>query len=327
MRCSRPYEKIFKNAFSACAAFVLGILAAVGVAREAAAEPESVAVGFYLNRIAAVSHKEGTFDIDAWFWFRWKTGNIDPTQTFEIVNGNITSKSPTEILDDGVFKYASIRVQATLFQKFDVSRYPLDNHNLSIILEDSTNQSALLLLTPDEGSLIDPQVSLEEWRVSYVGVKSVEHTYPTTYGFRSLGEASSKFSRLIFQVQLTREHGFLSVMKLFWVSFLALLLAIGACFVRSNDLDARFGLGLGAIFAASANTLAVSGNLPDTPSLTLAEQINMLTVLLIFITIFVSIISLRLRYAGRESGAERLDFACAGTLSVLYPFLLYLLFW
>ena len=326
MVCYEPFSTRHKNTLPRYIALVTAILISVAWIRNAVAASESVAVGFYLNRIAAVSHKEGTFDIDAWFWFRWKTGTIDPTQTFEIVNGNITSKSPTEILNDGDYKYSSIRVQATLFQKFDVSRYPLDNHTLSIIIEDSTNQSALLALVPDDGSLIDPQVSLEEWRVSYGGVKQVEHTYPTTYGFRSLGEASSKFSRLTFQIQLTREHAFLSVMKLFWVSFLALLLAIGACFVRSNDLDARFGLGLGAIFAASANTLAVSGNLPDTPSLTLAEQINMLTVLVIFVTIFVSIISLRLRYAHRDKAAERLDFACAGTLVVMYPFLLYLLF-
>jgi hypothetical protein len=95
--------------------------------------------------------------------------------------------------------------------------------------------------------------------------------------------------------------------------------------VRSNDLDARFGLGLGAIFAASANTIAVGEQLPSTPFLTVAEQVNMLTVLLIFIVIFVSIISLRLRYVGRDLAAERLDFTCAGVLAVLYPISLFIL--
>ncbi len=291
------------------------------------AKPQEVAVGLYLNRLVRISHKEGTFDIDAWIWFRWKGGDIDPRKTFEVVNGQMESVTPTEIVYDGGYKYDSVRVQGTIFQNFDVARYPLDNHNLSVVVEDSTNQAPLLRYLPDEGSGIDPQADVEGWKVGFQGVVPTEHTYPTTYGFRSLGEGSSKFSRLTFKISLTREHNFLSLLKLFWVSFLALLLAIGSCFVRSNDLDARFGLGLGAIFAASANTIAVSENLPDTPVLTLAEQVNMLTVMIIFATIFVSIVSLRLRYAGRDGAAERLDMWCAGALVVLYPLLLLLMLW
>ena len=289
--------------------------------------PEAVAVGFYLNRISELSQKDGMFDIDAWFWFRWKNGSIDPTKTFEIVNGRIESSVPTEVLNDQGFKYTQIRVHAKIFHVFDVHRYPLDDHALPIIVEDSTSQASLLQLHPDEGSMVDPSVSVEGWTVDFRGVKAADHVYPTTYGYRSLGEKGSDFSRLTFTVGLARQNTFLSLMKLFWVSILALLLSIGACFVRSNDLDARFGLGLGSIFAASANTIAVSANLPDTPLLTLAEQINMLTVLYIFISIFISIISLRLRYADRPEAAERLDFASAFVLSLFYAITLAGVFW
>ena len=43
------------------------------------AKPQEVAVGLYLNRLVRISHKEGTFDIDAWIWFRWKGGDIGST--------------------------------------------------------------------------------------------------------------------------------------------------------------------------------------------------------------------------------------------------------
>ena len=201
---------------------------------------------------------------------------------------------------------------------FDVRRYPLDNHNLPIIVEDSTNQATLLQLVPDQGSLVDPSVAIEGWMVNFQGVNASTHIYPTTYGYRSLGTKGAEFSRLSFNIGLKRQNNFISLMKLFWVSILALLLAIGACFVRSNDLDARFGLGLGSIFAAAANTITVSANLPDTPLLTLAEQINMLTVLFIFVSIFLSILSLRLRYADRPADADRLDFVSAAAIAVLY---------
>lgn len=281
------------------------------------AEPEKVWVGFYLNRLTAISQKDGTYSIDAWFWFRWK-GDIDPTKTFELVNGRVDSVSPTEILDDNGFKYASIRVVATIFHVFDVQRYPLDDHKLTLAVEDSTNQAPLLKLLADEGSAMDPSVAIEGWKISFEGVSESEHSYPTTYGFRALGEDASKFSRLSFKLELRRAGKVVSLLKLFWVSFLALLLSVGACFVRANDLDARFGLGLGSIFAASANTIAVSAELPSTPILTLAEQINMVTVLTIFVTIFVSIRSLRYMYTGQEERASQLDMRCALFVSLLY---------
>lgn len=282
------------------------------------AKPETVAVGFYLNRVSQLSQKDGTFDIDAWVWFRWKNGDFDPTKTFEIVNGRIESATPTEVLEDAGYKHTQVRIHATIFHVFDVHRYPLDNHNLPIIIEDSTRQAALLQLVPDEGSLVDPSVAIEGWVVNFQGVKPSTHVYPTTYGYRSLGEKGSEFSRLTFNIGLKRQNNFITLMKLFWVSILALLLAIGACFVRSNDLDARFGLGLGSIFAAAANTITVSANLPDTPLLTLAEQINMITVVYIFLSIFLSIVSLRLRYAERPADADRLDIASAFVISILY---------
>ncbi len=296
-----------------------GFLGPVFAEGHSTQKPQEVAVGIYVNRLAKISHKDGSFDIDAWIWFRWKAGEIDPSKTFEVVNGQMEQITPTGVIDDGGYKYASARVQGTIFQNFDVHGYPLDNHTLSIVVEDSTNQAPLLKYVADDRSSIDPQIKADGWQVRFAGIQAGTYNYPTTYGFRSLGEDSSKFSRVTFAMNLTREHNALSLLKLFWVSFLALILAIGSCFVRSNDLDARFGLGLGAIFAASANTIAVSEQLPSTPFLTVAEQINMLTVLLIFIVIFVSIISLRMRYAGRDVAAERLDFACAGTLVLLYP--------
>ena len=281
-------------------------------------KPHSVAVGFYLTRISEISQKDGTFDFDGWFWFRWKGDGPDPTKTFELVNGRIESAVPTEVQEDQGFHYAQLRVHAKIFHVFDVRQYPLDDHVLPIIVEDSTRQSAFLQLEPDQGSGIDPSVALEGWSVAFDGAKVNEHRYQTNYGFRTLGDKGSDFSRLTFFVTLARQSSFLSLLKLFWVTALALLLSIGAFFVHSSDLDARFGLALGAIFAACANTLSLSADLPDTPILTLAEQIDMLTVLAIFLTIFISIFSLRLRYAGRPHSAERLDHTSAVVVAVGY---------
>ncbi len=292
----------------------------------AKADKKIVHVGFYLNRLTEVSHKDGTLRIDAWFWFRWKDKDLKPFETFELVNGEIEERQPTEVMDDEGFQYSSVRVRAKVFKSFDVENYPFDNHTIPIELEDSNSEFKLMEFEPDASSKLDPSVSVDGWNISLRGVRSEPHTYPTNYGFQSLGENNATYSRFIVELGLDRHESLLTVVKLFWVSYLALILAIGACFVKSSDIDARFGIGLGSIFAASANTIAVSAELPDTPVITLAEQINIVTVLVIFMTIFLSIISLRLRHNGREYTAEVLDFSCAGLLSVGYIVALLVIF-
>lgn len=285
-----------------------------------------VQAGFYLNRLTDVSHKDGTLRIDAWLWFRWKEKDLQPFSTFELVNGEIEERTPTEVMEDEGYQYSSVRIRAKVYQPFDVERYPFDNHTIGIAIEDSNSEFEVMEYVPDGGSRIDPSVSVDGWNIKLKGVTSGPHSYPTNYGFRSLGSNTSTYSRLLVEIDLLRHESLMTVVKLFWVSYLALILAIGACFVKSSDLDARFGLGLGSIFAASANTIAVSAALPDTPVITLAEQINIVTVMAIFFTIFLSIVSLQLRHAGRDRSSEILDFSGAGAISILYVVAIWAIF-
>jgi hypothetical protein len=70
--------------------------------------------------------------------------------------------------------------------------------------------------------------------------------------------------------------------------------------VHVTDLDARFGLSVGSIFAAMANTYVLGEILPETEAITMAEQMNFLGVGTIFCAVFISIASIRLVYAGKR---------------------------
>lgn len=61
------------------------------------AAPRSVDVGIYLNNIPSVSLKEKKFQADFSIWFRWTGDDLDPLESFTLVNGHIDSK-------DGVVK-------------------------------------------------------------------------------------------------------------------------------------------------------------------------------------------------------------------------------
>ncbi len=278
--------------------------------------PTEVQVGAYVMRVSNVSQKDGTFNVDMWVWLRWK-GDLRPDKTFEVADGSITSRSDTEILEDEGFHYTSVRVQALVYHDFDVRRFPMDDHTLDIDIEDSTYDDSTVRYVADRGTALDPGLQVPGWGVSLLAPRAAEHVYPTDYGLRSTGSANSVYSRLTIPIELKRES-MMALVKQFWISGLAVVLALLALLIHSHDLDARFGLGVGSIFAASANAFVLADNLPKTTSLTLAEQLNLLSVAVIFISVFVSIWSLRLRYAGRAEDSIKLDKTALIVLATAY---------
>ena len=291
-----------------------------GLSEDAVALPTeqtTVSVGLYVLRVNKVSPRDGSFDVDMWLWFRWLGTDVRPEQTFELANGVITSRTESEVTIDGGMNYTTVRVQGTIFHDYDVRRFPLDDHLISIEIEDSNLEDRLLTYQVDEGIALDPAVAVAGWQVALQPATVQTHTYSTTYGLRDSGTAASVYSRFSVPITLTRiSYG--PMFKAFWISLLAVLLGLLAFLIKSDDLDARFGMGVGSIFAASANAFIISDTLPQTTAVTLAEQINLIAVGVIFTSVFISIWSLRLRYVGRDDDSLRLDRNAMYTLGALY---------
>jgi hypothetical protein len=249
-----------------------------------------------------------------WVWFRWKGADVRPYKTFEIVNGVITKRSEPEVEDEDGVNYSTIRVQATVFHTFDVGRFPLDNHVLTINLEDAELDSAQLTYSVDQGIAMEPEVEVSGWKVAMQPPLVTTHVYNTTYGSRSEGKDASNYSRLSLPISLDRTS-YQPLFKSFWISGLSVLLSLMALLLRADN---RVGIGVGAIFSASANSFAITNSLPTTTTITLAEQINLISVGIIFIAVFVSIWSLGLRHKGRDGVSLVLDRSAIGVLGATY---------
>ena len=279
--------------------------------------PAEVQVGAYIMRLNNVSQKDGTFDVDMWVWFHWKDSNLRPYESFEISKGQIQSRSDAIVSQDAGMNYTSVRVQATIFHDYDVKRFPMDSHNLSINIEDQNLDTNALVYVTDKNTAIDPDLKVPGWTVK-LGPETIEnHEYSTNYGLASSGAATSTYSRLMFKVDLLRE-GFGPLFKQFWMSGLSVLLGLLAFRVKATDLDARFGLGVGSIFAASANAFVIADSLPQSTDVTLAEQINFLAIGTIFLCVSISIWSLRICYKGKDAASERLDAWAMAIIASLY---------
>lgn len=315
----------------AALALVVGLCAALPAARaqetaggglvpeaqEATTALTTVEAGAYVLRVDQVSYRDGSFDVDMWLWFRWQGSDRRPHETFELPRGIITGRTDTEVLDDEGFNYATVRVQATIFHEFDVRRFPLDDHTILIEVEDAAHAVNEQVYVADPGTALDPGVSVAGWQVALAAPTVADHRYPTNYGFRSAGDDAAIYSRLTIPVTLERAS-IGPLFKLFWVTVLSVALSLLSLLVKADDLDARFGMGVGAIFAASANAVVVSAILPDTTVVTMAEQINLIAVLINFAAVFVSIWSLRLRYQERDEASVKLDMTWMWSMTALY---------
>jgi hypothetical protein len=272
--------------------------------------PTEAVVGIYVNAIRSVRLQENAFEVDFWIWFRWPEGGreIDPLSSFEVIGGDIESKSGEVREDLGDTSYAACRVVARIITFFDVREFPHDQHELAIVIEDTEHEDHELSFTPDpDNSRLDPDVRVPGFVIGAATTHVAAHRYLTNYGDITLpSNAESSYSRFELSIEIKRP-GFGFAFKLLWAFWLSSLIALIALFIKPTNVDPRFGLGVGALFAAMANAFIISSALPETSDVTTADAVGMLSIAVIFFSILESIVSLWLFENGRERIAKRID--------------------
>lgn len=295
-------------------------------AEKAAAEkePVRVEVGTYVNQILSLDLKGNQFTADFYIWFRWK-GDAKVFDTFDLANGRITSRTGIVKKDlDGGVHYASARILATITKFWDLRRYPLDDHQLTIEVEDNENEDNLLVYVPDKlNSSISPAVEVPGWHVAGTSVSVTSHKYATNYGDTSVptGNASS-YSRFVSAVDIKRPGHVGRFFKVFFTLFIATVISWLAFWVKAKETGPRISLCVGSLFAAAAATFAINNMLPDTNSTTMSDRLVVVSLSCIFIATLQTIVAINLGYAGKENAQRLLDRICAWLFPLLYVVLL-----
>jgi hypothetical protein len=277
-----------------------------------AADARVVHVGAYVLSLHAMSLKDNTFTIDFYLWFRWDPAQWKgdpggeapklPFDTFEIVGASEVQKDfPSQT--DG---YASLRVKAQLTQFWNVEKFPFDNHVLRVVLEDAETDIHSLRYKPDtESSSIAPEFVVPGWRSLPIQATAHEHRYHTTFGDPKLRAGDhSDFSQVVFAIPVVRQ-GVGMFFKLFTGLFVSVAVALVSFFVRATEVDPRFGLPVGALFAAVASEYVVASALPDSASVTLADELHLVSFVAILSVVVVSARALHLLQQGGDGGEER----------------------
>ncbi|MBS0208371.1 MAG: hypothetical protein JSS27_05395 [Planctomycetes bacterium] len=281
---------------------------------------KQVIVGMYLNQVDSVSLKDSQIVVDFHIWFRWKDADLKPIETFDVVNGKIELKEDIVTKDDvNGYRYACCRVLATIHKLWDVSRFPLDEHELLIEIEDGDFEEDKVRYIADvENSDLNPDVEVAGWNVGECPVSVITHRYNTNFGDTTLETGhGSNYSRFRFPVLLSRpSYGMF--FKLLTGMFIASAIGLHALLIKPSELDARFALTVGAMFAAVASEYVVVSSLPEANYLTLADKLHILTFTFIFASMAVSVVSYKLAETRRLHLCRLIDSAAFITLGAAY---------
>jgi hypothetical protein len=308
-----PVEEFPVSPVNALRFLWVGLLLAIGWVAPASAEPGKVVVGTYINKMQEVSFKDSKFTLDFYIWFRWKAvgelADYKPLESMELINGRIDGKTGIIEKKIGDLNYASARITATIFKTWGLDTFPFDKHSVRVHVEDSQFFASQLQFEPDlTNSRLGDEISVPGWALSGFATEAVPKTYKSNYGDTTLPtDALSTYSRLTFGMDMNRE-GWGSAIKLLSTVIFATLVAFVAFGIKPSDVDPRFGLGVGALFAVAASAFVVASTVPDSGLLTVADKVHIIAMGFIFASVVQSAICLKWDEAGLVEKYERVDF-------------------
>jgi hypothetical protein len=279
---------------------------------------QKVTVGLYLQNIPEIDIKTNSFTAEIYLWFRW-SGDYDPTHTFQITNAvNVSELTQIPIYTDeagtpkpevmpGGEKLQTFHIYGRFGHPFPLGRYPFDNHDITISIEDAKRRVGELVHDIDAaGSAIRPDLSIPGWTLSAMHSELAQTQFATTFGDTRSGPSNERYSRVDFIVHIDRPVvGIVS--KTVIPIALVLLITFGAFFCQPVDIDARLCLTITALISAVALQITAGTELPPTGSLLLLDQIYLLSYATILAVTFCCIAANRMFHAEQLERARKLD--------------------
>jgi hypothetical protein len=294
----------------------IGYLNILSIPNQSKSNKIPVQVGISIEKISDFSIKNVAWNSDFYVWFKWQQPPDDPTfdpgEAFQVVAGTIQNKQKVVDTINGNEHYALYRVSASINYPFDVSRYPLDDHLLTMFIQDPVHPQ-IQYIADTNNSRVDPAIHIPGYFITrtVMGVKTISEN--TTLGNPSGSKDSAQFGFGIFIYR----QGFGFYLKLFQALFAAVGVALMAGFFKAHE-EIRIELLVGGFFAAVANSYITSTYLPDTGIMTLLDQINLLGLTTIFICLVQTVISSRIAINGNQDFSKRFDQVSFGIIAFVY---------
>ena len=267
------------------------------------APPAQVHVGLALDRISEVDPKGGGWTADFHVWFSWTADGIDPGKNFQLENGKVLERERVIAQLENGQHFERWRVTAQMVKSFDARRVPIGDQTLTIRIEDAVDGSdQLRYVVSDRSADIREMSAPEGFRIARV-LPAVREINVPTARLATLKLAGGDVRHSVFVVaMLAKSPAWNRYLRLFQALFASVAICLIVFFIKPLHVDPRFGLPVGAFFAAVGNNISVASMMPDAGGITLVQMINAISLVTIFLTLVQSAISL---HAYDSLGRER----------------------
>ncbi|MBL7871030.1 MAG: hypothetical protein JNM78_05430 [Cyclobacteriaceae bacterium] len=299
------------------ALFILLTLVAV---KSTVAQPDTVSVGAYVISVHDINFRDKEYTMRFWLWFLYDNPDFDFSTQLDIPNAK-SIDAPEIILDSlNGRAWAIMKMKATMKESWKVADFPFDEQHLSVQIENSLFDNKTLIFKPDVvGSTYDKEDALDGWNIKNFKVSNVKNDYETGFGDQRPSRSLQNFSAFLIEMDIERNAWGL-FMKIFIGMYIAFLISIISFTIQVEELEPRFGLPVGGLFATVGNKYIIDSILPETSSFTLVDSLHTLTFLAIFATLVVSAVALRQHDNGNKEASIKYNRIGSRYVVVLYMF-------
>lgn len=288
--------------------------------------PDTVTVGVYVNSVHDIDFKEKQYAINLWLWLKYKNQKFDFSKYLEVPMAKSVDKSfyMVDTLEDGRL-YMMMKLQCVMKDIWKIENFPFDRQKLRFSIENSQYGSGELIFVEDTlGNHFSKWVA-SGWDIIPDSLKifTTIKKYETSFGDPTLAKPNSEFSVFRVHIGIERDSWWL-FLKLFVGMYLSFFLSFLCFFIHTDNIDSRFSLSVGSLFAVIGNKYVIDSALPESTTFTLVDTLHGVTLFFVFAVVACSVYSLSLIKSNKLKETKRFDKIAAWIMVGIY---LVLNFW
>ena len=265
-------------------------------------KPDTVKAGVYIISVHDINFRDKEYTLRFWLWFIYDNPAFDFQKQLDLPNAkDIDIQEAIYDSLDGK-TWVIMKMKCTMKNSWNVHDFPFDQQRLKMHIENTLFDKRSLVFVPDtEGSSFDPQEAIDGWNIINFTVSESSNDYLTGFGDDS--NKNQNFSS--FDVNLGLERAAWGMFfKIFLGMYIAFMIATISFTPHPSELEPRFGLPVGGLFAAVGNKYIIDSLLPESSAFTLVDTLHALTFIGIFAILLVSAVALKQYDAGNKERAE-----------------------
>ncbi len=287
----------------------------------AAPKADTVKVGAFIISIHDINFHDKEYIARFWLWFTYDYNKeLDFSKELDIPNAKdiVIDQVLSDTIDGKI--WVQLKMKCTMKEEWRVHNFPFDEQHLKINIEDSNRDITTLVFVADsEDSRLSPNEGLTGWVMDSFKVEASQSPYDTPFGDPRPEVKGQTYSSIIISMDIDREATGL-FLKLFLGMYFAFLIAMVSFFSETNEVESRFGLPVGGLFAAVGNKYIIDSVLPESSQFSLVDILHSLTFFSIFSVLLISAIALKLHNKDRIDKAHKVN--NVGAIAVIVGYII-----